>query len=97
MAKGSPASAACSNHCRACSGSLLAARFARPAARKGTALAAAPAQKNHSGARLASNPPTDPPRVSAGQRAVIRGTFAMSSATRQTRGQLNMQPPGLNI
>ena len=32
----------------------------------------------------------------AGRRAIIKGTFVMS-ASRQTRGRLNMQPPGLNI
>jgi hypothetical protein len=36
------------------------------------------------------------PYISAGTRAVIKGTSAMS-ASRQTRGRLNMQPSGLNI
>jgi hypothetical protein len=44
---------------------------------------------------LVTNPKPSPP-IPAGQRAVIGGTFAMIAA-RQTRGQLNMQLPGLNI
>ena len=34
--------------------------------------------------------------ISAGRRAVIKGTFAMSAA-RRAPGQLDMQPPGLHI
>jgi hypothetical protein len=46
----------------------------------------------------ASGPPqhTLQPHLTGGQRAVIKGTLAVSAA-RQTRVRLNMPPPGLNI
>ena len=56
---------------------------------------AAPRSPRSSAAQLAMLA-TRSPTITAGTRAVIRDTFA-TSAAQQTRGRLNMQPPGLNI
>src|SRR5216683_4065366 len=63
---------------------------------EGCPFAFARAPKIRSGRPRWTRPLTRDAYRSAGQRAVIKGTFVMS-ASRKIRGRLNMQSPGLNI